>query len=125
MTNRLWDARRKALQTVLKQTRLDAGMTQQELAALLAKPQSYVSKYESGERRLDFIEVLDICDVLQVPVGRVIVAYHQSLDTQCYGMADFFSYPQHEDQASRDHTLHEPSENQTMGRRVTEKSASE
>lgn len=110
MTNKLWDVRRKALQTVLKQTRLDAGLTQQELAALLTKPQSYVSKYESGERRLDFIEVLDICDALEVPSGRVILAYHQILNSKSYGMTGFFTYPQHENQAIHDYTLHESRE---------------
>ena len=41
-------------------------LTQVQLAHLLKKPQSYVSKYESGERRLDLIEVLDILKALNV-----------------------------------------------------------
>jgi transcriptional regulator with XRE-family HTH domain len=43
----------------LRQARLDAGLTQLEVAQRLGKPQSYVSKCESGERRVDFIELLD------------------------------------------------------------------
>ncbi len=39
-------------------------MTQTEVAKLLSNPQSYVSKYERGERRLDVIEFLDITHVI-------------------------------------------------------------
>ena len=46
--------------------RKEAHVTQQELAEQLGKPQSYVSKYERGERRLDVIEFLDIVEALGV-----------------------------------------------------------
>ena len=46
--------------TLLVQAREQAGMTQQELAAALLKPQSFVSKYERGERRLDIVEFVKI-----------------------------------------------------------------
>jgi transcriptional regulator with XRE-family HTH domain len=41
----------------LRQARQDAGLTQQEVASRLGKPQSFVSKCESGERRVDVIEL--------------------------------------------------------------------
>ena len=41
-----------------------AGLTQTELAEQLGKPQSYVSKYDRGERRLDVIEFLTLADLL-------------------------------------------------------------
>lgn len=41
----------------LKKTRLKAGLSQQEVAKKLGKPQSYISKIESGERRLDVAEI--------------------------------------------------------------------
>jgi transcriptional regulator with XRE-family HTH domain len=44
--------------------RKQAGLTQQELADRLKKPQSYVSKYERGERRLDVVEFLVIAETL-------------------------------------------------------------
>lgn len=40
------------------------GLTQQAVAGLLGKPQSFVSKYESGERRLDVVEFIQIAKVL-------------------------------------------------------------
>ncbi len=39
-------------------------LTQAELSRRLGRPQSFVSKYERGERRLDFVEVLEITEAL-------------------------------------------------------------
>jgi transcriptional regulator with XRE-family HTH domain len=41
----------------LKTGRIEAGLAQQEVADKLGKPQSYISKIESGERRLDVAEI--------------------------------------------------------------------
>lgn len=41
----------------LVQARKDTGLTQAEVARRLGKPQSFVSKIESGERRVDFVEL--------------------------------------------------------------------
>lgn len=49
----------------LKQARLDVGMSQQTVADKLKKPQSYISKIESGERRLDIIEVKALAKVYE------------------------------------------------------------
>ena len=38
-----------------------AGLTQYELAEKLGKPQSFVAKYEAGERRSDVVEFIAIC----------------------------------------------------------------
>jgi len=43
----------------LRQARQEAGLTQAEAAQRLGKPQSYVSKCESGERRVDVVELSD------------------------------------------------------------------
>ncbi|MFH0955749.1 MAG: helix-turn-helix transcriptional regulator [Candidatus Falkowbacteria bacterium] len=47
----------------LKQARVDAGFSQQAVADKLKKPQSYVSKIESGERRLDVAEVKKFAEI--------------------------------------------------------------
>lgn len=49
-----------ALTVALVEARKGAGVTQVELADRLGKPQSFVSKFERGERRLDLVEVLVI-----------------------------------------------------------------
>ena len=54
-------AAQRALCDLLIQARKRAGLTQQELSARLAKPQSFVAKYEGGERRIDVVEFLAIC----------------------------------------------------------------
>ena len=41
----------------LRQARLDAKLSQVEVAKMLGKHQSFMSKIESGERRLDFVEL--------------------------------------------------------------------
>ncbi|MFT8680415.1 helix-turn-helix domain-containing protein [Gluconacetobacter sp.] len=53
--------------------RRDKGLTQATLAERLGKPQSYVAKYETGERRIDVIEFLDITDAIGIN-GNVILA---------------------------------------------------
>jgi transcriptional regulator with XRE-family HTH domain len=42
-----------------------AGLTQQQLAKLLRKPQSFVSNYERGQRRIDVLELLRIVEALK------------------------------------------------------------
>ncbi len=63
-----YSARHQRFRDLLRQIRVDAGLTQKELAQMLGKPQSYVSKAEVGERRLDFLETLDFCGACGVGV---------------------------------------------------------
>lgn len=51
---------------MLIDARKAANLTQAELSAKLERPQSYVSKYERGERRLDLIEFLQLAQVLEI-----------------------------------------------------------
>ena len=53
---------------MLRALRLEKGLTQVDLAARLGLPQSYVSKYETGERRVDFVETALICDALGIGI---------------------------------------------------------
>jgi len=56
--------RKALLRKLLKEARLEAGLTQVEVAAKLRVPQSYIAKVEQGERKISFIEVLDLCKAL-------------------------------------------------------------
>lgn len=51
---------------LLKKARQDKRITQAQLAELLGKPQSFVAKFESGERRLDVVEFARIAKLLDV-----------------------------------------------------------
>jgi transcriptional regulator with XRE-family HTH domain len=56
----------KALLTLLRQLRTDAGLRQVDMASALGKPQAFVSYYESGVRRLDLLELRQICGILGI-----------------------------------------------------------
>jgi transcriptional regulator with XRE-family HTH domain len=60
------DVTYRAFLTHLKAMRRDRGVSQVELAALLGVTQSFVSKAERGERRIDVVEFMAFCDVLQL-----------------------------------------------------------
>ena len=47
-------------------------LSQRQLAKRLKKPQSFVSKYERGERRLDVIELLEITNALEADPHQII-----------------------------------------------------
>lgn len=57
---------------LLADARRGAGLTQMALANKLGRPQSFVSKFERGERRLDVIEFLDVARALRVDPVQII-----------------------------------------------------
>ena len=53
----------KAVARLLREMRVAAGLRQADVASALGVPQSYVSKCESGERRVDIVELLRLCEI--------------------------------------------------------------
>ncbi|MBD2058109.1 helix-turn-helix transcriptional regulator [Oculatella sp. FACHB-28] len=53
----------------LRAARLESGLTQLEVANRLGEPQSYVSKCESGERRVDIVELSKFAEIYERPVS--------------------------------------------------------
>ncbi|HEY4523438.1 MAG TPA: helix-turn-helix transcriptional regulator [Candidatus Paceibacterota bacterium] len=53
----------------LKKARIEVGLSQQEVADKLGKPQSYISKIESGERRLDVAEMKKFATIYKKDVS--------------------------------------------------------
>ena len=62
------------LRDLLIGARRTAGLTQVQLAKRLRRPQSFVSKYERGERRLDVVEFLQVTDALRADPYQMIRA---------------------------------------------------
>ena len=60
MPKTIYSERHQRLRQLLAEERKAARLTQAQLAGRLSKPQSFVAKYEGGERRLDVIELLDV-----------------------------------------------------------------
>jgi transcriptional regulator with XRE-family HTH domain len=67
-------AEQQLLRELLIAARGNAGLTQQKLAKRLGKPQSFVAKYEGGERRLDVIEFLIIARILDADPTKMVRA---------------------------------------------------
>ncbi|MCL6326123.1 helix-turn-helix domain-containing protein [Pectobacterium polaris] len=57
---------------VLREARIEKGMTQENLANALGRPQSFVAKIENGERRLDVVEFAHIAHLLSVDAATVL-----------------------------------------------------
>lgn len=70
----------KKLQILLRQIRVEANLTQVSLAQILSQPQSFVSKYESGERRLDLIEIKKVCSATGIPLIKFIERFKKLTD---------------------------------------------
>jgi transcriptional regulator with XRE-family HTH domain len=72
MRKSIYSRRQEVLCEYLKQARDTAGLTQAALARRLRRPQSFVAKYEQGQRRLDFIELLAVMDVLGADLNTLV-----------------------------------------------------
>ncbi len=72
MTESVHTNRYRRFRELLTAARLDHGLTQEALAKRLGCIQTYVSKYERGERRLDVVEFLDVATALELDPVKVI-----------------------------------------------------
>lgn len=70
---------RHTLLGLLKEIRVAAGVRQVDLAEKLRVPQSMISKYEVGERRLDLLELRDICAALGISLVEFVRELEQRL----------------------------------------------
>lgn len=79
MRKSIFTSQQGRLQKLLRQVRAEAGLTQMGLAKRLRQPQSFVSKYESGERRLDLIELRQICKGVGITLSDFIRRFEDSV----------------------------------------------
>lgn len=64
---------------LLKQCRVDAGLTQVQFAQALERPQSFASDIERGLRRLDLVQLRDICKALNVGLVEFVQRFEDEL----------------------------------------------
>jgi len=64
---------------VLKKAREDAGLSQVQLARKIGETQTFVSKCERGERRIDVIELRTFCRAFGVPLKQFVSAVERAI----------------------------------------------
>lgn len=79
MEKSIFSAEYKIFLKLLKTERSSRGASQADIGARLGKTQSFVSKCERGERRLDFVEVHRICEVLGISLSAFAKKYETSI----------------------------------------------
>ncbi|HEX2812600.1 MAG TPA: helix-turn-helix transcriptional regulator [Sphingopyxis sp.] len=72
MARSLRTPKHRQLQSGLADARKAAGLTQVQLAERLGRPQSFVAKYEVGERRIDVVEFCEIADALKLDASALL-----------------------------------------------------
>ena len=80
MDKAIHGSEQRILCELLRRYREEAGLRQVDIAARLAEPQSFVSKYESGERRLDLIELRQVCRALGVSLSAFVQDFATAAD---------------------------------------------
>lgn len=69
----------KRFRELLAEARKDAGLTQAQLSSRLNRPQSFVSKYERGERRLDVVEFAEVARALRVDPIKFLAKFYREI----------------------------------------------
>ena len=80
MRDTLRSPRQIVLRTELRALRERHRLTQEEVARRLGKPQSFVSKYEGGERRLSMIEFIDVVRAIGEEPAAVLRKFIPAID---------------------------------------------
>jgi transcriptional regulator with XRE-family HTH domain len=79
MKKRTYIAQRNLMTNLLREARIEKGLTQVELAARIEKDQAYVSRYESGQRRLDILEVREVCQAIGISLSEFVKRLEKAL----------------------------------------------
>lgn len=79
MPSSLHSSKYQLFRSMLVEARVASGLTQIQVAEKLIKPQSFVSKYERGERRLDFPEFVELAEALGIEIADFVDDYQTML----------------------------------------------
>jgi transcriptional regulator with XRE-family HTH domain len=72
--------KQELLLSLLRAVREEKGLHQTDIAYALGHPQSFVSKYETGARRLDLLELKDVCDAVGVELTEFVRRLEAALE---------------------------------------------
>jgi transcriptional regulator with XRE-family HTH domain len=79
MEKSIYTVEYEVLLRLLKETREEAGITQIELARKLDQTQSFVSKIERGDRRLDIVQLRTLCQVYGLTLPEFVERFERKL----------------------------------------------
>jgi ribosome-binding protein aMBF1 (putative translation factor) len=79
MEKSIYSARYRAFLQVLKTARQDAGLTQIQLARKIGETQTFVSKCERGERRIDIVELSTFCRAFGVNLKQFVAVLERAI----------------------------------------------
>jgi transcriptional regulator with XRE-family HTH domain len=71
-------ARRAALSTIIHRRRLDAGLTQKDVAQILGRPQSFVADLESSTRKIEVTDFFDVARAVGFDALEALTEFAQS-----------------------------------------------
>jgi transcriptional regulator with XRE-family HTH domain len=70
--------KKQRLASLLREVRIEAGLTQTAVAESIGQTQSYVSKYEQGEQRLDLLELEAVCNAVGIQLTEFVRRFVES-----------------------------------------------
>lgn len=70
----------KVLVDLIKEIREDAGLTQVQLSEKLGRAQSFISDVERGHRRLDLVQLLDLCRAVDISLSGFVRRFERKVD---------------------------------------------
>lgn len=82
MSKTIYRPEHTVLLSLLKKHRKAAGLTQVQCSKALGRPQSFMSDVESGTRRLDIVQLRDLCKVLGIGLGELVGEFERSLPVE-------------------------------------------
>lgn len=79
MTKTIYRREHEIFLQVLKRMRVESGLTQAQCSTALGRPQSFMSDVERGVRRLDTVQLRDLCVVLGTDLTTFSTSYEAAL----------------------------------------------
>ncbi|WP_448652597.1 helix-turn-helix domain-containing protein [Pseudomonas fluorescens] len=82
MSKTIYRREHDILLELLKKHRKASGLTQVECSRALNRPQSFMSDIETGSRRLDIIQLRDLCNILRIDLRTLISELEDSISNE-------------------------------------------